>query len=940
MQIIRRPIFWFATQVLLVCGLFYCPTTTVYAADPQVIEQLIEEGASLLRKDSFDDALKKFNRVLLIDPNNGEVHFRLGQLYFQKRDVEKGLSYLEKSTKLEPKNVRFSLNLALVFERQGKMSEAITEYRRLISTGTRDKRLKEAEKRMSMATGRVLGEKGEFSAALLIFNGLLLEYPDDAEVLFYVGGAYVQLNRIQEAETTYKKLSASQPSNALVRINLANIYERTGRNEDALRELQAIIGNKEAGELGPAARVRHALIIAREKMIKKDWNNAIEAFRRVEELEPKNPEAEFNIALANVQLGRTDVAIKIFEKILEAKPGDFSVRLNLGQIYYDSGKPEQSKAQFQYVIDNDKDGRYRNQASARMNVIHTLIAEKALQQGNVEEGLRQYQKALDYFSGNIKASFNRGLIFVQQKKWEEARAEFESVIKYDPTNLRGRLNLANIYEQLSLLTKAAEQYEQILQIDRNSEEGRLADAKWRITKARGLWTDLKLTDAEKLLEEIVHDQSDNIEAYYYLGTIQQSKSKLREAARSYQKILDIRPDNQQVHLLIGNVYEMLELEELAAQEYRTIIFAGGVPAVVQQAQDRLDIVESRLSGFSSNMSFQFNYDGNINMYDLDPREEVRSDLSFNVMYAQKVLEDASVNLTASPSYSTFHNSQFDSFRTSFQGAFRKGNSDRSWSVQFGRQDQQGLLTQQRGSSGTELGAALQRRHFMQPAFGWSPSGFRGEDISTDLNHQFSLRSIKAVGETPLETLSASYSISGSQGLRWGLMANASYSLAVSRNLSNAVANRTTTVPDPVTNLPITSAVLTYDSKDYEYNSHSLSASGSRTLAPGLRGSLSLNAAYTGYVNVDSSSRIAKGNATRNNITFGANVTLIYGFFKDINFFGSAGLQKSMSSLPVGLTTVEQKTGQAIATEAVSTFQSNSLGSFTRPTLSAGLSMSF
>jgi len=932
-----RPIGCFDARVFAVCVVLMIGSGIASAADSQTVDQLLDEGASFLRKENFEEAMKRFNRVLVVDPRNGEAHFRLGQLFLQKRDVENGLSYLVKATRLEPKNARFSLNLASMYERQNKLSEAVAEYQRLLGTGTHDKRLKEAEKRLSLATGRMLGQKGEFNAALLIFNGLLLEYPDDAEVLYFVGAAYVQLNRVQEAEATYRKLRDTQPSNALVHLNLANIYERTGRIADSLKELQAIIDMKDAGDLAVQARIRFGLISGREKMQKNDWAGAIEAFRRVEALEAKNTEAQFNIALSQVQLGRPDIAIQTFLKLLEWSPGDFSSRLNLGQILYDTGKPEEAKAQFQYVIDNDKDGRYRSQANARMNVIHTLIAEKALQQGNVEEGLRQYQKALDYFSGNIKASFNRGLIFVQQRKWEEARTEFESVTKYDPSNLRGRLNLANIYEQLSLLTKAAEQYEQILQINRNSDEGRLADAKWRITKARGFLTDNRLTDAEKLFEEIVHDQPDNIEAYYYLGIIQQSKSKLRDAANSYQRILDLRPDNQRIHLLIGSIYEQLELEDLAAQEYRTIIFAGGDVTIVKQAQDRLEAVESRLSGFSSNLSFQFQYDGNINMNDLAPVEEVRSDMAFNVTYSQKVLDDAGVNLTVSPTYSTYHNSQFDQFRSNVQGAFRKGNSDRSWSVQFGRQDQQGLLTQQKSSSGTDLGVGFQRRHFLQPAFGLSPSGFRGENIATDINQQVSLRSIRALGATPLQSLSASYTLSGNQNLKWGLMANASYTLTVNRNLSNAtVPGPVVQVQDPVSGLLVFSgSPIVYDSRDYEYNSHTFSANGSRVLGPGLRGSLGGNVTYTGYINVDSSARVVNSNATRNNFTLGLSASLLYGFFKDINFFGSASLQKSVSNLPVGLTS-----GQDAAKNAVATFQSNALGSFTRPSLSAGMSMVF
>ncbi len=893
----------------------------------------LTQGRDLLNDGKLDEALERFDSVLVLQPDNAEAHYHIGRIYLRKGEWDKGIDYLERSTRLAPGKARYSIDLAAAYEQRGKLDVAVAEYQRLLSTGSRDPDLKIAEKNLSLSTGKALARKGELNAALLLFNGLLLEYPNDPLVLFNIGATYVLLNRVEEAERIFKQLVGMQPKNILAHLNLANIYERQGRMPEALKHLKAITDLNVPGEITKTAKVKFHIIKGRQQFQDGKWEAALDSFRHVTEIDPNATESLFNIGLIHIRLGNPQAAELAFLKVLKLTPNDFSARLNLGGFYFDTGKVEKAIEQFKYVIEHDKDGRYRNQASLRLNVLHTVLADNALQLGNVNESLREYEKALDYFPGNVKAYFNRGLILVQQKQYAKARDAFAEVVRLDPKNLRGRLNLANVYEQLNELSKAAEQYETILQINADSREAEVARQKWKITKARGLWSEQKLTEAEAVLNEIVAEHPENTEANFYLGIILSSKGFLREAAKAYQKVVAARPSNHKVRMLLAKIFEQLELEELAATEYRTIIFESKDGGLVGEARERLRMVESRLSGFANNLGYSFSLDSNVNYNDESPARDIHSDLSFDIVYAQKIRDDLKFRLNLKPTYSTYHVGEFDYINGTINYLLKKGTPERSWSLLYGHQELSGLLNEQSVSRSSTYHLQQDVKLFLPAVFGLSPVGLSGESIPTGFSMSFSLQTIESFGAARVGSYNPSLAVTLGQGLKWGVAASAGISASARRNREqNEVIQEFAVGTNPLTGLALDKIrIKVFDSRDYEFDNVGLNLSLSKVLSPGLRAGVSGAVGYTGYINVDSSS---EQDEKRKNFLISLSSQLSYQFYKNISFFGTLAIQRNYSTLGV-----DDLSRQSVQ-ETVRNFQSTALGAYTRYTVTSGMSMNF
>ncbi|MDH5258487.1 MAG: tetratricopeptide repeat protein, partial [Gammaproteobacteria bacterium] len=349
-----------ALRVLLfsLCFFFLFFVSSHAFAETPTLKKLIDESVGLLMDKDADGALQKLDQVLLLSPKHPEAVFRKGQALLLKRDAKNGLEFIIESTRLEPENVRFSLYLALIYSKQGKIDKAMQEYQRIIDTGTTDLRVKEAEMLLSLATARSLAMKNEVNAALLIFNGLLLEYPDNPQVLYNIGNAYMKLNRIEEGERIFVKLHELGPKNPTVNMSLAKIYEGTNRLELAKKHLKLIMDLNMNDELSKNATVQYYIIQGRQELDNSQWEAALRSLQKVVTIDPSRTEAFFNISMANLRLGNTLMAERGFLSVLKVTPDDFSARLNLGQMYFDIGRTEDAITQFQYIIDKDISQRF------------------------------------------------------------------------------------------------------------------------------------------------------------------------------------------------------------------------------------------------------------------------------------------------------------------------------------------------------------------------------------------------------------------------------------------------------------------------------------------------------------------------------------------------------------------------------------------------------
>lgn len=82
---------------------------------------------------------------------------------------------------------------------------------------------------------------GKVREAIVAYKSALLRWPEDTDILFALANAYYNSSNLAEAEESYRKLLALNPSHLLAINNLAVLLCHTGRSKEALSVLNKAI---------------------------------------------------------------------------------------------------------------------------------------------------------------------------------------------------------------------------------------------------------------------------------------------------------------------------------------------------------------------------------------------------------------------------------------------------------------------------------------------------------------------------------------------------------------------------------------------------------------------------------------------------------------------------------------------------------------------------
>src|SRR6266511_3165645 len=99
------------------------------SAAAQKTRSLLVEGTRLLEANQAEAARIKFEAVLKLDPASAEAYYMLGATYEQKRDLSPAIAAYRSALQYAPKMAEAHDRLGFALGEQGKIEEALREFR-------------------------------------------------------------------------------------------------------------------------------------------------------------------------------------------------------------------------------------------------------------------------------------------------------------------------------------------------------------------------------------------------------------------------------------------------------------------------------------------------------------------------------------------------------------------------------------------------------------------------------------------------------------------------------------------------------------------------------------------------------------------------------------------------------------------------------------------
>ena len=90
-------------------------------------------GQNLIKQKKFPQALKLFDYLVKLDPNNLNLNFYLGRIYSELHDFKNGIKFYKKYLKFKKNSVACHLNLAILFLNIGDKKNSEKHFKKLIT---------------------------------------------------------------------------------------------------------------------------------------------------------------------------------------------------------------------------------------------------------------------------------------------------------------------------------------------------------------------------------------------------------------------------------------------------------------------------------------------------------------------------------------------------------------------------------------------------------------------------------------------------------------------------------------------------------------------------------------------------------------------------------------------------------------------------------------
>ncbi len=172
----------------------------------------------------------ELNKAIGLNPDNAELHYQLGRLYFSEEHFERSVDEVSRAIAIAPDYPEAFDCLGLSYEALQNSSKARESYRRAIEL---DRRLGVKDEWPLIDYGSMLFREESALSGLPYLLAALEINPLSAKANYQTGRAMRALKRYREAEKYFEKTISIDPSYSYAYFQLATLLRERGEGERA-----------------------------------------------------------------------------------------------------------------------------------------------------------------------------------------------------------------------------------------------------------------------------------------------------------------------------------------------------------------------------------------------------------------------------------------------------------------------------------------------------------------------------------------------------------------------------------------------------------------------------------------------------------------------------------------------------------------------------------
>ncbi len=455
----------------------------------RVFLRSLGDGQGPRANEMLQAAIKEYETIVQLKPNDLENRLLLGQLYGLDHDSVKAEGEYKAAQKIDPTNEDVVLDIARQYSEQGDLNRAakvIAAVPDSDRTGRMDFALAALYDELKLPKDAAVAYKaalqqdpgntdaerglaaaltasGQMEAAAKVNSEILKTDPQDAQALIRQGEIERQKGEFEQALTTFKKAEAqiSNRNDPELIYNEALVYDGLGRFDESLKvvkQLLLITASPDGKYAGDAQQNRAALLQLLGSIARQAGNTdeAIGAYQQMESLggdyAARGTDSEVD---AYREVHAWGKALKAAEAAAKAMPTNHDVQLTYALQLADAGKVDDAMKLAQAQLTGTADDREVYFDLAEMDV-------RAKRWKDASHAFDQAATLATKPDDKVILYYYRGDAALREKLYDEAELDFHKGLALDPDNASIENDLGYMYadrgiklnEAVTMLKKA------------------------------------------------------------------------------------------------------------------------------------------------------------------------------------------------------------------------------------------------------------------------------------------------------------------------------------------------------------------------------------------------------------------------------------------------------------------------------------------------------
>jgi tetratricopeptide (TPR) repeat protein len=415
--------------------------------DPSELSHQRGLGQTLLAEEKYPEALKVYEKLSDVMPDDSDVYLRIAQIYRELHQLDKAEENLVKARQYAPGSLEVMYNEAMLYQAQGRYDDAI----RVLSdavTGIKGQSPAVPSRRRSLAIlyqqlGQLYRDTQNYQASIYTFEELgHLGEEEDRRARIIIMDTYRAAKDLPKALQTGKEALAKYPADAGIRTSDALLLGENGQTDEAVKILKAQLHGdagdretylniaqvfergrryKEAEESAHATeglpgQPRDNLMVwtllggiyERQKY----FDRAEAEFKKVLALDPKNAYVLNYYGYMLGDLGiRLDEAESLVQRALEEEPFNGGYLDSLGWIYFKENKLGAAESTLRKAVE-----RERHDAT-----IHSHLGDLYAKTGRGDLAAAEWEKSLSEWRRSLPADMESDKVAELEKKLSQSK---------------------------------------------------------------------------------------------------------------------------------------------------------------------------------------------------------------------------------------------------------------------------------------------------------------------------------------------------------------------------------------------------------------------------------------------------------------------------------------------------------------------------------------